>query len=898
MNAAVGADERLVVMLEARVTEFERRMQQAERRGTQTYQGLRRNSRSATRQMEQDMIRSTGSINRAIASTTGRIGSLAASFAGGAVAGAAVGLFAGVSGSIATTIRSMAELGDEAKRAGLSAQAFQEWKYVADQNRVGVDALVDGFKELSLRADEFITTGKGSSAEAFTRLGFSAETLAKKLKDPSALMLEIMGRLEGLDKAAQIRIADEVFGGTGGEQFVQLLGQGEGALQDTINRAHETGAVLDDELIQKAEEIDRKFAQLTGTVGNFAKRVVVEVVAAGLELSDLRDRLDGLFASEDQGRAILGNELYDSLAQNRDMVDENAEALGVLNQQYMALAEEADRSGIALIDAISKLDSMGYEDAADGLRAAYSEMQALVEAFRQGEVSGEDFTAKLGDIEDAAGAAFDQLDASDRVQFTGVISQLERLGGVIGGIISLAGSMGAALARAAGVSLDQKAGQALRDRHAAEAASLDSLEAQRAATEGFTQAETARNSASAEQLRLQREIEAVRNRAGESGASLTEQQATAFATASLAAEDARREAGRPGRGGGGAKGGGGKSGGREKLDEYQREAEAIRDRTLALEAEAASLIVVAESGADYGDALEYARTRAELLHAAQEAGKAITLELTAQIDQLAQGYVTAGLEAEAAAKKMEQIQEQSERGKSALEGMFGSIIDGSMSAKDAVLQLLAEIAKTQMIKGLMALPGIGATSGFLGGLLGFADGGFTGMGGKHDPAGIVHRGEYVMSAQAVQRLGVGNLDAMHKSALRGYASGGPVGMSAPSMQRGGTQEVDVHVTVGVDEKSGNLTAFVDKRVSGGVQQSFREYNRDFNQRVVKAQNNCKHAPRAVWRGCHLAGYRMSLWTHTKTPPAFKFCRFRTRAADGGSRMMRSSGSSRRAIATA
>ncbi|TNH41273.1 hypothetical protein [Paracoccus haeundaensis] len=807
MNAAVGADERLVVMLEARVTDFEKRMRQAERTGTRSYQGLSRNSRSATRQMEADMIRSTGSINRAIATTTGKIGTLAASFAGGLVAGAAVGMFAGVTGSIATTIRSMAELGDEAKRAGLSAQSFQEWKYVADQNRVGVDALVDGFKELSLRADEFITTGKGSSAEAFTRLGFSAETLAKKLKDPSALMLEIMGRLEGLDKAAQIRIADEVFGGTGGEQFVQLLGQGEGALQATIDRAHETGAVLDDELIRKAEEIDRRFSQLTGTVGNFAKRVVVEVVAAGLELSDLRDRLDGLFTSEDQGRAILGDELYDSLAQNRDMVDENAEALGVLNQQYMTLAEEADRSGIALIDAISKLDSLGYEDAADGLRAAYSEMQTLVEEFRNGQVTGENFTAQLGEIEDAATDAFAQLAEGDRTEFSGVISQLERLGGVIGGIISLAGSMGAALARAAGVSLDQKAGQALRDRHAAEAASLDSLEAQRAATEGFTQAETARNSASAEQLRLQREIEAVRNRAGESGASLTEQQATAFATASLAAEDARREAGRAGRGGGGAKGGGAKAGGREKLDEYQREVEAIRDRTLALEAEAASLIVVAESGTDYGDALEYARTRAELLHAAQEAGKAITPELTAEIDQLAQGYVTAGLEAEAAAEKMQQIQEQSERGRSALEGMFGSIIDGSMSAKDAVIQLLAEIAKTQMMKGLMGMPGMGAAGNLLGGLLGFAEGGFTGTGGRHAPAGIVHRGEYVISAQAVQRLGVGNLEAMHKSALRGYANGGAVGMPAPapSAQSQGVQGVatNVHVTVGIDE-SGNL----------------------------------------------------------------------------------------------
>ncbi|QBX35086.1 hypothetical protein E4191_10510 [Paracoccus liaowanqingii] len=841
MNAAVGADERLVVMLEARVTEFERRMRQAEQRGTKTYQGLSRNSRSATRQMEADMIRSTGSINWAIASTTGRIGTLAASMAGGLVAGAAVGLFAGVTGSISNTVRSMAELGDEAKRAGMSAQSFQEWKFVADQNRVSVDALVDGFKELSLRADEFIATGKGSGADAFTRLGLGADSLKIKLKDPSALMLEIMGRLEGLDKAAQIRIADEIFGGTGGEQFVQMLGQGEGALQATIDRAHETGAVLDDELIRKAEEIDRKFAQLTGTVGNFAKRVVVEFVAAGVELTDFRDRLDRLFDSEDQGRAILGDELYDSLAQNRDMVDENAESLGVLNQQYMALSEEADRSGMALIDAISKMDSLGYDDAADILRTAYSEMQTLVEAFRDGEVSGADFTTQLGEIEAAASSAFSQLDASDRVQFSGVISQLERLGGVIGGIISLANSMGAALARAAGVAPDQQAGQAMRDRHAAEAASLESLEAQRAASEGFTQAETARNSASAEQLRLQREIESVRERAGESGASLTKQQATDFATAALAAEDARRETARAGRGGGGAKGGKGTSGGKEKLDEYQREAEAIRDRTLALEAEAASLLVVAQSGEDYGDALEYARTRAELLHAAQEAGKAITPELTAEIDQLAQGYVTAGLEAEAAADKMQQIQEQSERGKQALEGMFGSIIDGSLSAKDAVLQLLAEIAKAQMMKSLMGMPGMGTASSVIGGLLnpGYAAGGFTGAGGKYDPAGIVHRAEYVMSAAAVQRIGVRNLEAMHTGALRGYANGGAVGISSGGGGIG-RQAVDVkvHVTTSVDD-NGNLQSFVDKRVDGGVRNGLASYNKGLSRKVqhINTQNS-------------------------------------------------------------
>lgn len=73
---AAGADERLVVMLEARISEFEKRMRQAEQRGTQTYHGLQRGSRSATRQMERDMIRSANAVNRAVASTSSRIGVL------------------------------------------------------------------------------------------------------------------------------------------------------------------------------------------------------------------------------------------------------------------------------------------------------------------------------------------------------------------------------------------------------------------------------------------------------------------------------------------------------------------------------------------------------------------------------------------------------------------------------------------------------------------------------------------------------------------------------------------------------------------------------------------------------------------------------------------------------
>lgn len=59
----------------------------------------------------------------------------------------------------------------------------------------------------------------------------------------------------------------------------------------------------------------------------------------------------------------------------------------------------------------------------------------------------------------------------------------------------------------------------------------------------------------------------------------------------------------------------------------------------------------------------------------------------------------------------------------------------------------------------------------------YADGGYTGDGGKYEPAGLVHKGEYVLNAKATQRIGRAKLDQ-----LNGYADGGYVGaQTAPSM---------------------------------------------------------------------------------------------------------------------
>lgn len=254
--------ERLVVQLSADVKKYENALNKASQQ-----------TNRAMGKVEKRTKQMAGNLSSTFAAA-------GASFATKFIAPIAALGVAGVVREVGAIARGIAEIGDEAERAGLSVQAFQELQYVAQQNRISIDALTDGFKELSLRADEFIVTGAGSGAESFQRLGYDAESLAAALENPSALFTEIIGKLENLDRAAQIRIADELFGGTGGEQFVQLIDQGADGIQATIDRAHELGIVMSDELITRAAELDRKFNEVSTTVGTALKTAIVDAASA------------------------------------------------------------------------------------------------------------------------------------------------------------------------------------------------------------------------------------------------------------------------------------------------------------------------------------------------------------------------------------------------------------------------------------------------------------------------------------------------------------------------------------------------------------------------------------------------------------------------------------------
>jgi tape measure domain-containing protein len=94
----------------------------------------------------------------------------------------------------------------------------------------------------------------------------------------------------------------------------------------------------------------------------------------------------------------------------------------------------------------------------------------------------------------------------------------------------------------------------------------------------------------------------------------------------------------------------------------------------------------------------------------------------------------------------------------------------------------------------------------------FAEGGYTGAGGKYEPAGVVHRGEYVIKADTVSSFGgpkfFDNLNAQR------FSSGGMVG--GVSAGAGHPVSLDGMRLTGTLDLGGGLTGLIDARVQSGL----------------------------------------------------------------------------------
>lgn len=133
---------------------------------------------------------------------------------------------------------------------------------------------------------------------------------------------------------------------------------------------------------------------------------------------------------------------------------------------------------------------------------------------------------------------------------------------------------------------------------------------------------------------------------------------------------------------------------------------------------------------------------------------------------------------------------------------FSDGLDGMLKGFLKTLQrMAAEAAASQIFKQIGSLasnyngPGAGWINA-IGGLIknGKAEGGYTGYGGKYEPAGIVHRGEVVWSQADVKAVGgPRRANAMRPTA--GYANGGIVGGGSSTANYNGAPNVEININM-------------------------------------------------------------------------------------------------------
>lgn len=222
--------ETLLVKLEARITDFEKKMAQAEKRARTSSSAIT----STFTQMNKNLSR-------------------AFQLVGVSLGVVAIEHFAQ---SVIEAGSSVAEL---SSKMGLSAEEFQKLSFAVSQTQASQDDFVAGFKGMT-QFLKLASTGSKEANATLKLLGLSFDDLKKK--SPSAvfeILLDRIGKIQNpLQRAA---VLQTVMGKSGAALGATSL-LGAAGIEEMKNQAVALGAVMSDKTVKTLDEAGDKFSAL------------------------------------------------------------------------------------------------------------------------------------------------------------------------------------------------------------------------------------------------------------------------------------------------------------------------------------------------------------------------------------------------------------------------------------------------------------------------------------------------------------------------------------------------------------------------------------------------------------------------------------------------------------
>lgn len=146
----------------------------------------------------------------------------------------------------------------------------------------------------------------------------------------------------------------------------------------------------------------------------------------------------------------------------------------------------------------------------------------------------------------------------------------------------------------------------------------------------------------------------------------------------------------------------------------------------------------------------------------------------------------------------------------------------------AGLPFPANIAAMASVVGLMASITSSISSAAA---VGFASGGYTGSGGKYQPAGIVHKGEYVFDQESTNRIGVPQLEALRDGKpLDATLGRSGFGTGVQNVSSDNSRRTTVHAPI---TQEFNLQGITPEQLNSTLNQNNRQLSRQLKGELTK-----------------------------------------------------------------
>ena len=206
-----------------------------------------------------------------IRSAVGTVAKLAAGLAVG-LAGAVAAAGAGIGALIVKTAAAADEIVESAEKIGISAEQYQEFKFIGDQVGTSVEDIGKAFGKTTKLIGS-ATGGNRDAAKTFKDLGVSLKDSSGNLRSAQDVTFDLIAALGRMTDETQRDILSQQIFGKGFQELAPLINLGAEGAAAMTEQARALGAVMSEEAVRGAADLNDKMGALKAGLGGLGGRI-------------------------------------------------------------------------------------------------------------------------------------------------------------------------------------------------------------------------------------------------------------------------------------------------------------------------------------------------------------------------------------------------------------------------------------------------------------------------------------------------------------------------------------------------------------------------------------------------------------------------------------------------